>query len=168
MIKKNVYLIIPIFLLLSVLVLGFYIKESKGVVSSKINSYFRNNCKDDEKCLIVLSDITKFSWDRVFFFQEGIILDKKEFIEKFGNIEHGLNDSQIIFTLNNKVVYSERLKSGIENKVNNQIIFDNLDIENKGYSEYSIKDAVFFVEKQKISEEGYFVNGKYFIFSNVK
>ncbi len=148
-----------IFLISLILFLGFFwVHKKNSNFDSKVSNYINKNCDFSKDCILDISEITNFDWDTLYFFKEGLVLNDKDLIQKFGLINHGLSDRQIIFTLNNKIVYSERLKTGIEGRLKNEVYFDiNKNQENIGYKMYTKEKSIFVVEKIPVSDNPHMI-----------
>lgn len=152
-----------IFLVSLCLFIGLVLINTNKSFDDKVASYVNRNCDLPRDCILDISELTNFNWDTFYFFREGVVLDNNDLIQKFGQVNHGLTDRHIIFTLNDKIVYSERLKTGIEGRLANEIYFEIDKIEeNIGYMFYSKEQSIFIVEKIPISDNPNIINKAFY------
>ncbi len=155
---KNVFIIIII-----IIIIFYYFLKQQYRFSNNLIFFVNENCTQLQKCYLDIKDIADFEWDKMYYFKEGYILDNEKY-KNLNYIKHGLADHQIIFIKDNKVVYSERLRSGIEGRIKNEIIFNDLDY--LGVGEYFPNNSLFEIIKTTTGNGGYFGKKDYFISLN--
>lgn len=161
--KKNILIILLTIIIITISIILFGQKK----FDSRVVRYISRTCYNNTNyCTVDLLKIFTFEWDTFYFFNEGASLQNEDLKNKFGDIEHGLTDRQIVFLLNNKVVYTERLKTGIEKHQPNEIYFDyDRSKSGRSYREYDKNEAVFLVEKYPISNYGKILKRKDFFYN---
>ncbi len=153
--KKSIIVVI----LLIICASSLYVFKEQAKFSAQLLNFIHRNCSKTEICEIDIREITNFKWDKFYYFSEGVTLDDKKY-EPFSYVDHGLADHQIIFVKDDTIVYSERLKTGIEKKVKNEVTFDYNNFRN--VQEYIASDSLFQVEKRPIDGQGYFKKESYY------
>ncbi len=169
--KKSKILTIVFLILLVAVVISFLIYnkiENSKEFSTKLISFVQDNCKTSSECFVDLNNLTNFEWDEVYYITEGATLDNIETLEpeekELSKVEHGLADHEIIFLNNGNVVYSERLKAGIEGPVKNEIFFEYHNLEK--ILKYFSTDPEFKIEKISTNNGEYVGGTDYFISLN--
>ena len=125
----------------------------KSSVTDSLISKINQDCGNQTKstCTVVLKDVTKFKWDKLYFFGSWTTSDS---IKKVIRVNYDGEDVQddyrrMLFTYNNKVVYEEDFKSFdySNSTVNFPDIIDSLLHAKPPY--FTPSDAIFTAEKGK-------------------
>ncbi|MDE1476206.1 hypothetical protein KKI95_16705 [Xenorhabdus bovienii] len=98
----NVTSVIAIITILSICFIVFYKWDVKDGIANYADAY----CEMDQDCLIDLSKVTPFNWDKAYIFQPGELYPyiDKAIGMKYNFIDVGL---KFIFIKDNKIIYSE-------------------------------------------------------------
>ena len=117
-------------------------------------------CKPGDTCTIRISDVTDFSWDKMYAFTHNATQDQIDKALGTSFPDYVEFTRRLVFLKDGKIVYKEDTPSNIESLVNRQVVFDSLGTE--VYTTYTAADAVFRCWKGK------FENGVYYQLEQIK
>ena len=106
-------------------------------------------CKPGDACTIRISDVTDFSWDKMYAFRYNATQDQIDKALGTSFPDYVEFTRRLIFLKNGKIVYREDAPSDIESPVNREVIFDFPGTE--VYKTYTTEDAVFRGWKEKVN-----------------
>jgi hypothetical protein len=117
-----------------------------------LNSIDRGCSADTRsKCIIILKDVTKFRWDRMYLFGSWVTSDSISEMIGFSYNGNDVEDDyrRMLFTFGEKVVYEEDFKS--LDSYASTLIFPGLSdsLHNKRVPYLTPKEAIFVVEKER-------------------
>ncbi len=123
-------------------------------IEKKIVNTIEDNCIKENKCIIIIKELTNFNWDRMYVFKYNTT--SEDIRNVIGSTPPHFTEfsRKIIFKLNSSIVHYEEECSNVEGLTNGEVIFD-LN-ENEIYKEYTIEDAVFFGEKLEFDKGVYY------------
>lgn len=163
--KKLTILIMLMAVVTTVMLFLSHGQARDGQFSYRLLSFVKDNCNATQECFVDLKSLTDFGWDEMIYVAEGASLGDEDAlapdIKSLYGIDHGVADHQVVFMDDGKVVYSERLKAGLEHPIRNEIFFHYRSPES--IRRYSSDDAFFKIEKVPVSEDGYFGPRGYFL-----
>lgn len=124
-------------------------------IEEKIRSQGQD-CAKKSNCKIVISEFTRFSWDKMFVFDSPQNLDA---IEKAIGVQYSEYYKEftrpIIFLKDNRIVHYENNEANIEDMVDGQVIFDYPDsIE---YEVYTPNTAKFNMIQKTLGNKTYYL-----------
>ncbi|MBS9435365.1 hypothetical protein [Photorhabdus hainanensis] len=116
--NKNLSIVLIIF---SIFVSVYFIFFKKWDVREAIADYTNEHCQINQECLIDLSKITPFHWDRAYIFPTGT---RPKSIEKAIGMHYQFIDVGVkfIFIKNKKIVYFEEYFPYPDYRDKNQIV----------------------------------------------
>ena len=119
-------------------------------VDSKIIREYKKQTEKMDSCIVNISNIVNFEWDKLYVFKYGAI-NENNIPESVNNILTNSNGftRKLIFTLKDSVVYYEEHSIDIEKLKKNEVIFDIPDTAM--YKIYPKEKAIFKVSKKEIS-----------------
>lgn len=143
--KKNLF--IPIILLLLTIATVYIYQLRKGdLLERKIIQWINTKCDSTspDPCIINMSDLTNFKWDKMYAFRAGSI--SKELNGRFSAVKgDDMFSRKIIFVKDNKIILFQRMKTDLEKIVNGGVYFDIPSRMN--YEEYTQESAIFSVKR---------------------
>lgn len=149
---------ILVFIFISFYLVSCSTKDNNGKLEQKISISIDN--KDcNNSCVVDLSKITPFKWNRFYIFKE---TTSNEAVEKainqkypyFGDVARRL----IFLDKNNRIVYHEDIFPNVEGVSNKDIVFHMPDSVN--YKVYTTPNFIVTKEKIKNNEYYYILNQK--------
>jgi hypothetical protein len=117
-------------------------------------------CKPGDSCTIRISDVTDFSWDKMYAFTHNATQDQIDRALGISFPDYVEFTRRLVFLKDGKIVYREDAPSNIESLVNREVIFDFPGTE--VYKTYTVENAVF------RSWKGKFENGVYYQLERIK
>lgn len=114
-------------LLIIVIVAVLYLVFSKAnSVQKEFVSYVKSNCTVGQSCTIRLSDITDFEWDMLYYSEERLyfetsIKNNPELLPFELPRSDKLIAGQMVFALNDELVYYEEIERGVDKREKNEI-----------------------------------------------
>jgi hypothetical protein len=106
-------------------------------------------CKPGDSCTIRISDVTDFSWDKMYAFRYNATQDQIDKALGTSFPDYVEFTRRLVFLKNGKIVYREDAPSNIESPVYREVIFDFPGTE--VYKTYTTEDAVFRGLKEKVT-----------------
>jgi hypothetical protein len=106
-------------------------------------------CKPGDSCTIRISDVTDFSWDKMYAFTHNATQDQIDKALGTSFPDYVEFTKRLVFLKDGKIVYREDTPSNIESLVNREVIFDIRETE--VYKAYTAEDAVFRGWKEKFN-----------------
>jgi hypothetical protein len=106
-------------------------------------------CKPGDSCTIRISDVTDFSWDKMYAFTHNATQDQIDKALGTPFPDYVEFTRGLVFLKDGKIVYREDTPSNIESLVNREVIFDIPGTE--VYKVYTAGDAVFRGWKEKFN-----------------
>jgi hypothetical protein len=133
-----------------VLIFGCQSNMQKKIVN-KINQ----QCKTTDTCIVRMSDVTDFEWEKMYVFNENSRLEEINKLLGF-NYEYFEDVARrIIFTKSNKVVYHEDDFPYPEESPKGKVFFK-LGNDTLHYRVFLMKNAVFKTERKEIESAVYY------------
>lgn len=138
-------------LILPVLLLGCN-NQYKGKLESKIEKHIDKNCTG--ACTIDLTDITDFSWDKLYTFDESVSLDTIERVlgQKYPYYTD-IARRMIFVDADNNIVYHEDVFPYTEGVIEGQIVF----VKPESFSYCVFSESKFNVKKIETAETYYYI-----------
>lgn len=121
-------------------------------VTNKIIKEYKKQISEKGSCIINISNIVDFKWDKMYVFEYGAIDENtlpKSVNDKLIYLDVHSNGftRKLIFTLNDSVVYCERHSVNIEKTTKNEVLFD---MQNTPlYKIYPKERAIFRVTREE-------------------
>lgn len=106
-------------------------------------------CSAGAPCTIRISDVTDFSWDKMYAFTYNATQDQIDKALGTSFPDYVEFTRRMVFLKDGKIVYREDAPSNIESRVNGEVSFDVPETEI--YKAYTTEDAVFRVWKEKVN-----------------
>jgi hypothetical protein len=148
---KNIFIFIASF---------WVLLTSCNSLDSKIIKEYKKQIALKDSCIINISDLIDFKWDKLYFLPDGFTTDLDDFPKAIK--EEMLNNSiryhffdEWIFTLNDSIVYCEVHSIDIERPTKNEVVFDIPDTSD--YQIYTKDKTIFKVIKGEGSIPYYYL-----------
>ena len=121
-------------------------------------------CKPGDACTVRISDVTDFSWDKMYVFKHNATQDQIDKALGISFPDYVEFTRRLVFLKDDKIVYRDDALSNIESLVNGEVTFDFAEYE--VYKVYAANDAVFRGWKEKFHSG--FENGVYYRLEQIK
>lgn len=130
--------------------------QGKNTLSDQIKKEIDNKCEMNVSCSISLKDITTFKWDKVAIFQVGS--SSKQISKALGVEYKGETDlmTGMVFVLNNKIVYEERIPYEAEHPTRLQVWIEKMD-KDPNCVVFTVDNAIIPVSKKEIEDVIYYL-----------
>lgn len=146
--KMLISILILAIIFISTCFVVWYAISKNNNFEHKIVEWINKSCESQtSNCVIKITDITPFSWDKMYFFDGGEAVD----LEKIMGVRPADGDivkRKIVFVKDSKIVFYDELPTNIEGSINNQVYFDNLS-DSKNYKVFTPETAIFTVNKKE-------------------
>ncbi|MFC3798105.1 hypothetical protein [Cohnella sp. GCM10012308] len=124
-------------------------------LSKSIIKEIDSQCGERTECTISMERVTSFEWDKLVVFQVGS--SNKEVSNHLGFEYNGSTDlmSGLIFVLDNKIVFEEKIPYNPEKGSELQILFDG-NTKDQSSAGYNLDNAIFTCKKNIIDGVTYY------------
>jgi hypothetical protein len=149
--------------ILATLLLCSCVSGKMGKIERRIGERI-DACKPEDSCTIRISDVTDFSWDKMYAFTHNATQDQIGKALGTSFPDYVEFTKRLVFLKDGKIVYREDAPSNIASRLNREVVFDFPGTEI--YKAYAAEDAVFIGRKQKF--DAGFGNDGYYILEQIK
>lgn len=134
-----------IFIVVIVIIIGCWFYKN-NTFERKMGKWIDETCKTtNNQCVLQITDLTNFAWDKMYVFDYGYTADQIEEIIHAKPKKNNHVKRKIIFMMEDEILLYEELPTSIEHAVNNQVWFNDPYFNNHLF--FTPENAIFIAKK---------------------
>lgn len=123
-----------------------------GLIERRIGNRV-NNCKPNNACIIKITEITNFQWDKMYVFEMSPSAERMTEIMDTPPPYFSEFTKHLVFLKDDKIVHYEQNPTGISEVLDGEVGFGD---SNKGYKLFTPETAIFKAEKKSFKSGIYY------------